>query len=241
MAHVHHNLKIYKTWWHALITVGILLLPVIFILAINRIGGLSVDHLISGLGISLYRLLFSYFLALIFGVALAFFFGTGKLGNFFTPVFDLLQNLPSFALIPVFVLIFGYTNMMVILFAASSILWPILFSVITAIRNAPSDLNDAAAVFGAKGLKKMLHYTMPLSLPGIISGSIIGIGIGWEAVIGIEIIGFKNGIGVFLNESASSGQKSVMLVGIISLLLIVFAINRLVWAPLIRKIHFYGE
>lgn len=241
MAHVPHRFKVYKRAWHALILIGIMLLPIIFIFLIGGISEISIHNLLSAISISLYRLVLSYFLALILGVVLAILFGRGKIGDFFIPIFDMFQNFPSFALIPIFVLLFGYTNEMAIIFALTSMLWPILFSVLNAFRTAKTDFNEAATVFGALGLKRVFHYLIPLSFPSIIMGSLIGIAIGWEAVIGIEIIGLNNGIGVFLNSAASVSDRYTLAVGIITLLLIVFSLNRLIWLPLIRKSQLYGE
>lgn len=240
MIHTSHRFKIYKKRAHILITFGVLILPIVFILLIGQISEISTRALIAGIGISLFRLITAYFISLGLAIILAVFLGHGRLGDFFVPVFDLFQNLPSFALIPVFLILFGPTNKMAIIFTVTSILWPILFNILGAFRTVRTDLNEAAAVFGAKGLKKIIFYLIPLSFPGIIIGSIIGLSIGWEAIIGIEIIGLNNGIGNFLN-AASTNNQQVLLFGVIALLLVVFSINKLIWTPLIRKSQSYGE
>lgn len=156
------------------------------------------------------------------------------------PVFDLMQNLPSFALIPVFVMWFGYTNLMTIIFAATSILWPILFYMLHALKTVPKDLEDAAKIFGATGLKKVPFFSLPVAFPAAVTGSIVGFSIGWEAIIGVEIIGLSNGIGPFLNTTTSQSNNNLIL-GISALLVIVFLINRLIWMPLLKKSQLYGE
>ncbi len=242
MVHTHpsHSLKIYKKRAHIIITFGVIVMPIVFILLVGHIGQLSTGALMLGLGLSFYRLIIAYFISLILGITLAVTLGHGKLGIFFVPIFDLLQNLPSFALIPIFVLLLGYTNKMAILFAATSILWPILFYILSALRTAKKDFNEAATVFGATGLKRIFHYLIPLSFPAIVTGSIVGISIGWEAIIGVEIIGLSSGIGVFLN-SAAEANKEVLFLGIVALLLVVFSINKLVWLPLLKKSQLYAE
>ena len=182
MVHTGHGFKIYKNKTHILVAFGIIALPVIFIFLAGQLTEIPAYSLLAGIGLSLYRLALAYLISLIIGVFLAVLLGQGKIGDFFVPVFDILQNLPSFALIPVFVLLFGYTNKMAIIFAASSILWPILFYVLNAIKTAKLDFNEAATVFGATGIKRIFHYFIPLSFPAIITGSMVGIAIGWEAV-----------------------------------------------------------
>ncbi len=223
-----------------LIAFGVLILPLVFIVLVGSISQISTSALLMDLGLSLYRLVVAYAISLVLAVGLAIMLGRGKLGDFFIPIFDLLQNLPSFALIPVFVLLFGYTNKMAIIFAASSIVWPILFYVLSALRTAKTDFNEAATVFGATGLKRIFYYSIPLSFPAIVTGSIVGISIGWEAIIGIEIIGLSHGIGVFLNSAAQS-DKQILAFGIVALLLLVFSVNKLIWLPLLKKSQLYAE
>lgn len=182
-----------------------------------------------------YRLALAYFLAAIIGVSLGLIVGWSPLTDFFFPIFDILQNLPSFALFPLFIYFFGLTDQMIILFAVSSIVWPILFAVLTAIKNAHADLNDAATIFGARGLRRIRYYLAPLSLPAILTGSIVGIAIGWEAVIGAEIISNTSGFGAFIKNVDASGINPTALAGALGILLIVFVINRLVWAPLLSS------
>lgn len=241
MIHTAQGLHIYKKHHHRLISLGVILLPVVFIFilgGITKIGGIAI---ISAIGLSLFRLLVAYAVSLIIGVSLAIAFAHSKWGDSVIPVFDVLQNIPSFALIPVFALLLGYTNTMAIVFAATSIVWPILFYVLSAIKNARTDLNEAATIFGATGWKRVKHYLVPLSYPAIITGSIVGISIGWEAVIGIEIIGLSDGIGVFLNSASQAHDKSLLTAGVLGVLLLVFAVNKVIWVPLLHKTKYYAE
>lgn len=181
------------------------------------------------------RLLVAYGIALFLAVVIAFLIGWSSLIDLFFPFFDILQNVPSFALIPLFIYFFGYSDEMVVLFAVSSIVWPILFAILTAIRSAHTDLNDAATIFGARGLRRISSYLAPLSFPAILTGSIVGVAIGWEAVIGAEIITSVTGYGAFIKSADATGLGPTALAGIFSILVIVFVVNRLVWAPLLSE------
>lgn len=239
MAHGFHTFRVFKSGVHISIVFLILALPLIFIFLAGRINQIDARTLFSDMGLSLFRLILAYGLSLIVGLGLAFLLGRGKLGDFFVPIFDVLQNLPSFALIPLFIILLGRTNKMAIIFAASSMLWPILFYVLNALKTARVEFNEAATIFGATGTKRIFSYLIPLSFPAIVTGSIVGISIGWEAIIGIEIISLSNGIGAFLN-ARSGTHNQTLIFGIIALLLVVFSINRLVWMPLIKKTQLYG-
>lgn len=185
---------------------------------------------------STYQLVVSYGVALVLGVAIALLVGGSlRLTNNLFPVFDILQNIPSFALIPFFIYFFGYTDTMIILFSVTSIIWPILFAILTAIRSAHADLNDAATIFGARGPRRIVSYLMPLSLPAILTGSIVGIAIGWESVIGAEIIAGTGGFGTFIKSAGTDGISPATVAGMLAILILVFVVNRLIWTPLLSE------
>jgi len=198
----------------------------------------GVDWLLLGNAVlhTTYRLAIAYGIALALGISIALLVGWSPFSDTLFPFFDILQNIPSFALIPLFIYFFGYTSQMIILFAVSSILWPILFAVLTAIKNAHRDLSDAATIFGARGLRRIQYYLAPLSFPAMLTGSIVGIAIGWESVIGAEIIvNSITGFGTFISSASMSGVNHATTAGILVILVIVFVINRIVWAPLLSE------
>ena len=240
MSRIIHGFHLTKKRKH-LNTTGLFLLAILIVIAIIIFySGDSSELLMESLLLSLFRLVVSYALSLVIATIIAVSISNTKLGDYMIPVFDLLQNLPSFALIPIFVLWFGYTNMMTIIFAATSILWPILFYMLHSLKTVPRDLEDSAKIFGAKGLKKVIYFSLPVAFPAAVTGSIVGFSIGWEAIIGVEIIGLTNGIGPFLNAFSKNSSNNLIL-GISALLVVVFLINRLVWMPLLKRSQLYAE
>ncbi len=226
-----HRVRVRRTW--------LIMLVVALALGALAAFGYFADVAWGPLGDALmrttYRLIAAYVIALTLGASIALLVGWSPLGDYLFPVFDILQNVPSFALIPIFIYFLGFTTEMIILFAVSSIVWPILFAVLTAIKSAHSDLNDAATIFGATGFRRIPYYLAPLAFPAMLTGSVVGIAIGWEAVIGAEIISQLNGFGAFIAHAGTMGISPVTIAGTLSILLIVFVINRLIWAPLLSE------
>lgn len=182
-----------------------------------------------------YRLFIAYGIALVLALAIGLLVGWSPFSDYLSPVFDLLQNIPSFALIPFFIAFFGYTDQMIILFATTAILWPILFAILTAIKSAHADLNAAATIFGARGFRRITAYLAPLVFPAVLSGSIVGVAIGWEVIIGAEIISnVSGGLGEFIWHTSAAGFSEASVAGVLVILLVVFEVNRLMWAPRLR-------
>lgn len=233
------HLRRYRHAW--LIMVGVLAVAGLF-LGYGYFNAVSWPTLGSAILHTTYRLAIAYVIALALGVVLGLLVGWSTLSDFLFPLFDILQNVPSFALIPIFIYFLGYTDEMIILFAVSSIVWPILFAILTAIKSAHTDLSDAATIFGATGLRRISSYLAPLSFPAILTGSIVGIAIGWEAVIGAEIIADTTGFGAFIKNAGTTGIDPAAIAGMLAILVIVFIVNRLVWAPLLNESsHRYAE
>ncbi len=240
MTRIIHGFHLTRKRKHKFTTFLFVSVILLFVITIGFYSGDFFYMLVHALGISVFRLVIAYIISLIIATSIAVTINNNKIGDTLIPVFDLMQNLPSFALIPIFVLWFGYTNLMTIIFAATSILWPILFYMLHALKTVNKDKEDAAKIFGAKGLKRILFFSLPIAFPAAVTGSIVGFSIGWEAIIGVEIIGLSNGIGPFINNSSVSGNKAMVL-GLSALLLVVFLINRFVWMPLLKKTQLYAE
>ncbi len=229
--HRSHAKRYRRTW----VLMAFIMCATLAFAAYGYFDTVSWPELASSVLDTAYRLLFAYIIALVLGVTIALLVSWSPFADTLFPVFDILQNIPSFALIPIFIYFFGYTSEMIILFAVSSIIWPILFAVMTAIKSVHKDLSDAATIFGARGLRRIPFFFAPLSFPAMLTGSIVGIAIGWEAIIGAEIITNVVGFGDFIKSASVSGFTQASVAGTLAILVIVFAINRIVWAPLLAE------
>ncbi|HEX3095620.1 MAG TPA: ABC transporter permease subunit [Patescibacteria group bacterium] len=230
-------LKIYHHPAHLLITIGIILLPLIFVAFVLPFSVHQKELFAQDLLASTLRLFIAYVISIFLALFFALFLTHGKLGDFFLPFFDVMQSFPTFAMLPLVVHYFGAGSVTVIIFLVVTVIWPILFAIISAQKLVKEEWDEAATIFGAKGWKRLLYYSLPLSYPGLITGSIVGLGEGWEAVVGAEIIvGLdKSGLGNFF--SANSESSRMVLFGVLALLVCIFVLNKLIWLPLLEKSH----
>ena len=232
----HKHLKVYHSRKHLAITIFFVVIPFLFLFVFSRVAHIESDTLFYDLFISLVRLIVSYIIAVCVGLFLALIFFRGKRALIALPFFDVLQSFPTFAALPLAVYFFGQSTFVVILFLSINILWPILFSVLSALRMIKSDWEDAVTIVGLGGFAYIRHFLWPLSLPALVTGSVIGLGEGWEALIATEIIvNMKTGLGSFFQSHSS--QTFVTVFGILGFLIIIFSINKLLWIPLMERSH----
>lgn len=158
-----------------------------------------------------------------------------KTEDFFLPILDVAQSFPSFAILPLILATFGKDTPSIVLFLIITMIWPIIFTTISSIKTTREDLSEAAEIFQAKGYKKLLFFTIPAIFPGLVTGSIVGWGEAWEAIVGAELFAGKNGIGAFISNAYDNGENQLFFITIGILMLFIFILNRLIWLPLLKR------
>ncbi len=230
------RLKIYTSRWHLLATFAFIALPLIFLLFFSKIANIPAGNLLKNISVSIGRLFVAYFISVALGWFLAVSFYSGRRAAVALPIFDVLQSFPTSAALPIGTFILGKTNFTVITFLVLAVIWPIIFSIISSLKLIRNDWQEAAEIAGLRGYKYIKFFLWPVSIPGLITGTVIGLGDGWEALVATEIIvGIKSGLGGFF--SAFSQNSGITVLGILAFLLIIFSINKLIWLPLLEKSH----
>lgn len=212
----------------------------VFILVVGLSGVVQIDRtsLIAGLIASFTRVAIAYIIAFILAIFIALIVVSNKkIEAIFLPVFDVLQSFPSFILFPLLVVALkNQPNIIIIFVLTITMIWPLLFAIISGIKGRRNDLEEAATIFGAKGTKRFIYFTFPLLMPSIITGSIVSWGEGWEFIIGAELLVRTNfGIGKYLGSLSEAGQIQPLVFGIILLLFFLFILNKLIWLPLLQS------
>lgn len=228
--------KIYKSRWHLLVTFFTIIVPFLFLLFFSRFAHIALAKLFGDVFISLWRLIIAYVLAAVVAWICALLFWRGKAGTVALPLFDVFQSFPTFAALPLATFFWGASSFTVIFFLFLNILWPVFFSVLGSLKLLKHDWEQAAQVAGLRGFNYLRYFLLPVSAPGLITGSIIGLGEGWEALVATEIIvEAKTGLGSFFQ--AFSHNPTMSAVGILGLLILIFSVNKIIWLPLLEWSH----
>jgi ABC-type nitrate/sulfonate/bicarbonate transport system permease component len=231
----HHHV-IYRVRSHMMVTLLLVVVPVVFFLFFAELTNITISTLFTDIGVSLLRIIVAFFISIFLGWSLAVIFSKGKVSTIALPLFDVLQSVPTFAALPLAVMYLGKSNITVIFFLVLAMIWPILFSVLNSLKLIKSEYQEAVDIYDLKGLKRLRYFTFPASVPGLITGAIVGLGEAWEAIIATEIIiGMQSGLGPFFQ--GFSDNPKVTMFGILGMLMIIFAINKIFLLPLLDKSH----
>ena len=214
--------------------------PLLGLFIFSVASGISFNVAIFDLSISLWRIFAAFVIATILAWIAVVLLVRGKTETPALAFFDLMQSLPTFTILPIAVHYLGTSETTIVLFLVITIIWPIIFSIVSSIKQANQSWKDAIVMSRIRHIDYVRYYLLPLTAPGLVTGAIIGLGDGWEALIATEIIlEMKTGLGAFFQGFSSNSTET--LIGILIFLSIIFSINKLIWLPLLEKSHALTE
>lgn len=186
-----------------------------------------------------------------YGLSLAFALAYGittamnhRLSHVMLPLLDIFQSVPVLGFLPVvFFLVlqrFPGTpglelSSIIMIFTAMA--WAPTFGVIAGVNAIPTDIKEAAHAYGVKGFRYLRQIVLPAVYPELVWSSILAWGGGWYLIPIEEYIPASNrpplpGLGSYISIAAANQDIASSLFGLIVLVGVIFAIDRLVWRPL---------
>ncbi|MDR1641976.1 MAG: ABC transporter permease [Clostridiales bacterium] len=156
------------------------------------VGGALWKHLF----ISLQRALLGFLAGLVFAIPVGLAIGWfRRLESFLSPLLQVFRNTPTLALLPVFIMLFGITELskVVIIFWGS--FWGLLLNSISGVQNVDPSLIRASRSMGTSSPRLFLTVILPASLPSILTGLRLSATASVLIVIAAEMIGANKGLG----------------------------------------------
>jgi len=194
-------------------------------------------------GASLIRLLIAYAISLAWTLPCALAASDHpRFNRVLAPLAEIAGSMPATALFPVIVLfviqVTGDMNLASVLLILTGMQWYLLFNLLAGARQVPGDLKEAARSFGLRRYATWRKVTIPALTPSLVTGSITAWGGGWNALILSEYFIYRGnhyqvlGLGAMLDRATyETGNGTMILLSLLSMVLIVMGINRLVWRP----------
>jgi NitT/TauT family transport system permease protein len=169
---------------------------------------------------SLNRVLWGFVLAFVLAVPLGLLMGFSKtFENFSKPIIEVFRPIAPIAWAPVLVLALGaFLGPIIVVFIG--VFFPLLSNIIFGVRSIDPILMDAARTLGAKKSHLFLKVIMPSTVPYIMTGIRIGLGIGWMCIVAAEFVAaIGGGVGQYVIFKSEVGRYDQVFAA-----LIVFAI-----------------
>ena len=142
----------------------------------------------------------------------------------FYPIVQILKPVSPLAWFPIGLVAFESASVATIFIIFITSLWPTLINTAFGVASIPDDHKNVAKVFGFSKWKYLTKVLIPFSLPHIITGLRLSIGVAWLVIVAGEMLSGGMGIGFFVWDSwnALSLEKvisAILIIGLVGLLL----------------------
>src|SRR2546429_2854474 len=156
---------------------------------------------------SLFRVTVGFGLAVLLGIPLGLLLGWfQKLFFAFNPMIQVLRPISPIAWIPVAILWFGVDDRAPIFLIFLASLFPIMVSAMAAVQNIQPVYIRAARNFGLSQMDLFRQVIFPATLPQVLTGIRIALGVAWLVVVAAEMIAVNSGLGYLIIDARNAGK-----------------------------------
>jgi NitT/TauT family transport system permease protein len=178
------------------------------------------------IGASLFRVAAGFGIAVLLAIPLGLWMGWVH-GAFVTlnPLFQILRPISPIAWIPIAILWFGVGNISPIFLIFIASVFPMIVQTTAGVHTIEKRYLRAAENFGVPRGKLFRQVVFPATLPQIIVGMRIGLGVAWLVVVAAEMIALRSGLGYLIIDSRNAGNRydlviaGMIIIGLIGLAL----------------------
>ena len=212
------------------------LLPTIPVIAQALFASIADGTMIEHAAFTLYRVMFGFSLAVVVGIPLGILMARfQRIEHFVLPLVSALMPIPSFALVPLFMLWFGIGNLTTILIVFYAATFPMVFNTWSGVRSVNPIWLRAAGAMGADEHSLFWKVIIPGASPFIITGMRQSFLRAWIAVVGAEMIAASDwGLGWVIFDAKEFLNTDVMLAALVVIGGIGFVFERMVFGSLER-------
>ena len=143
------------------------------------------------------------------------------LGNFKTireftnPWIEVLRPIAPIAWAPIFILLFGYIQGATFVVFVG-IFFPLLTNIVFGVSKIDRVLVDASKTLGASNLQIFTKVLIPSTVPYLMNGIKVGLGIGWMCIVAAELYNTTlGGIGYYVKFMIDNSSYDYAFAGII--------------------------
>lgn len=170
------------------------------------------------LGASIGRFAAGFVLAAAVGIPLGLLMGWYRwLDDVVSPFFEALRFVAPIAWVPFAGLWFGTGIGGPTLVIFSGAFAPCLINAYRGAKHVDRRLLEAARTLGASGPRIVCEVLLPASLPSIIAGLRISAGIGWQSLVGAELIVVGSGVGYMMVQGQLNVETPIVMAGMVAI------------------------
>jgi NitT/TauT family transport system permease protein len=171
---------------------------------------------LSDLSASLLRVTLGFALAVVLAIPLGVLSGRLALcRRLLSSTINSLRAVPGISWLPLALVWFGIGMRTTVFLVALAAFFPIYLNTAAGARQLDPLLYQAGAMMGVGRLRGVFAILLPATMPQIISGLRLGLGISWAYLVLGELTGVPNGLGAVIMDARMLGRIDIIIVGII--------------------------
>jgi nitrate/nitrite transport system permease protein len=175
--------------------------------------------------LSLGRVFSGWFAGSLVAIPIGLMMGSNKfIMGLLNPIVQVLRPVSPLAWYPIGLAVSKNAANAVVFAIIITSLWPTLINTMVGAASVPDDYTNVSRVFNFSRWKYLTKVLIPYSLPHILTGLRLSMGIAWMVIVAGEMLSGSTGIGFFVWDSwnALSLEKvisAILIIGIIGLVL----------------------
>jgi ABC-type nitrate/sulfonate/bicarbonate transport system permease component len=154
-------------------------------------------------------------------------------------VIEFLRPIPSVALIPLAVLVYGSGLESKVFLAAFASTWPLLMQTLYGVQDVDPVATDTARSFGFSRGARLVRVTLPSAVPYIATGVRISAAVALILVVTAELVIGSPGLGRQINLARQGGNVELMYALILATGLLGMAVNAVFTRAEQRVLHWH--
>jgi ABC-type nitrate/sulfonate/bicarbonate transport system permease component len=169
-------------------------------------------------GETLRRMALGFVSASLIGIATGALIGlSAGLRAYLEPTLELIRPLPASAVIPVFVLLIGLNERMIIAVIAFASLWPVLLATVHGFKTVEPRLIEVSRLLHLSRLALVLKIALPNAMPDIFAGLRLALTVSLILAVVTEMLSGMPGLGHNIIMAARAFRSADLYAGIIVL------------------------
>jgi len=188
------------------------------------------------LGITLFRLAISFFLAMLLGIAIGLALGRHKQTNlFFDSWLIILLNIPALVTIILCYIWFGLIETAAIFAVVVNKLPNVIVTIREGARNLDEELIEMSVAYRFGKWKTIRHVIMPQLYPYIMASARTGLALIWKIVLVVELLGRSDGMGYQIHLFFQLFDITSILAYTVSFIFVIQLIETTILKPLDKQ------
>jgi ABC-type nitrate/sulfonate/bicarbonate transport system permease component len=172
------------------------------------------EHLLA----SLQRFLMGFGLAVLIGIPLGLLMTWFKwVDRIVSPAFEAVRFVAPIAWVPFAALWFGTGIGGPVLIIFMGAFPPVLINTYRGAKQVDRKYIEASQMLGASAWRSMTEVLLPAAVPSIVAGLRISAGLGWQSLVGAELIVAASGVGNMMVKGQAAVSTSTVMCGMVAI------------------------